>query len=189
MSTPPEQLKLVVTDGRPKTKRTTFPQRKAVSTPHEQRVADRLTKDGWSVDSTGIETFRSEITEALGRTESPLRWMPDFIAVRGLDVVYIDAKAAMESGPANYERRRRFVNRDCVRYQMTLHALGLLPIYYVFDGFEVSTPHDVFERGKLEGHSPVGSGGAYYAINAEYCRSFDQTFGASRLRQALRAVA
>jgi hypothetical protein len=188
MKTPHEQLKLVVDNGQPKNKRTTFPERKAVGDPHEVRVAERLTKEGWSVDRYGVERFRPEIVEALGRTENCERWRPDFIAVRGLDIVYIDAKAAMESGSTG---RRRFVNAACVKHQMNLYTLGLHRIYYVFDGFEVSTPNDVFERGNLEkeAHSPIGSGGAYYSIEIERCRSFDQLFGAPRLRPALRAVA
>lgn len=181
-----EQLRLVTTTDLPKHQPTSSQQRKTVGNLHEKRVADRLAKEGWFVANYGVEHFPPEVVEALGRTESPERWRPDFIAVRGLDVIYIDAKGALKSGS---QGRRRFVSRDCVRHQMTLTTLGLLRIYYVFDGFEVSTPHDVFERGTLEDHSPVGSGGAYYAINIEHCRSFDQLFGAFQQRVHLRAVA
>lgn len=182
-----EQLRLVVDNGQPKNKRTTFQERKAVGDPHEGAVADRLTEEGWAVDPNGIEKlFRPEIVEAFGRTQCPERWRPDFVAVRGLDIIYVDAKAAMESGSTG---RRRFVNAACVKHHMTLQVIGGNPIYYVFDGFEVSTPNDIFERGKLEEHSRIGSGGAYYAINIEHCRSFDQVFGAPRLRRGLRAVA
>lgn len=180
-----EYLRAVANNDQPKSKRTTFEERKAVGDAHEQRVADEFRRRGWTVAPCGIGKFPPQIIDALSITSSPRRWEPDLIAVRGVEIVYIDAKGSMDSG----HRDRRFVSSDCVMKQISLHALGYLPIYYVFANLEVSSPYEMYSRGKFEEHSPVGSGGAYYSISAAHCRSFDALFGKPHARPALRSVA
>jgi hypothetical protein len=179
------QMTLVSSSDLPEHQLTTYRERKAVGDAHEQRVADELTRRGWTVAPCGIGNLPTAIADAFTITNSPRRWEPDLIAARGPDVIYIDAKGSMDSG----SKGRRFVNSDCVMAQIGLHALGYLPIYYVFDDLEVSTPYEVYNRGKFEEHSPVGSGGAYYAISIMHCRNFDNIFGKPKAMPVLRAVA
>jgi hypothetical protein len=180
-----EQLRLVTANDLPEHQLKTYRQRKAIGDAHEKRVADELTRRGWTIAPSGIDKYPPEITEAFTLTNSPRRWEPDLIAARGLELVYIDAKGSKDSG----YKDRRFVNRDCVMNQISLHALGYLPIYYVFGELEVSSPYEMYSRGKFEKHSPVGSGGAYYSISAAHCRSFDRLFGKPQGRPVLRSVA
>lgn len=185
MTTTHRQLRLASAEDLPAHQLTSYRQRKAIGDAHEERVADELTRRGWTVAPCGIGHLHQEIIDALTLTSSPRRWEPDLIAARGLDVVYIDAKGSKDSG----HKDRRFVNRDCVMNQISLHALGYLPVYYVFGNLEVSSPYEMYSRGKFEEHSPVGSGGAYYSISTAHCRSFDGLFGKPQGRPVLRSVA
>lgn len=179
------QMTLITSGDLPEHQLNSYRQRKAIGDAHEGHVAAELTRRGWTVAPSGIDKYPPEITEAFTLTNSPRRWEPDLIAARGLEIVYIDAKGSKDSG----HKDRRFVNSRCVMSQIGLHALGYLPIYYVFANLEVSSPYEMYSRGKFEEHSPVGSGGAYYSISAAHCRSFDALFGKSQARPALRSVA
>jgi hypothetical protein len=185
MLRPMTQMTLISSSKLPVRQLTTYRERKAVGVAHEKRVADELTRRGWTVAPCGIDKYPPDITHAFTATNSPRRWEPDLIAVRGLEIIYIDAKGSMDSGCKD----RRFVSSDCVMAQIGLHALGYLPIYYVFANLEVSNPYEMYDRGKFEEHSPVGSGGAYYSISVAHCRSFDGLFGKPQARPALRSVA
>jgi hypothetical protein len=178
-------MTLVSSGDLPKRQLATYRERKIVGDAHERRVTHELTRRGWTVAPCGIGTYPREIIDAFTATNSPRRWEPDLVAARGTDIVYIDAKGSMDSG----YKDRRFVSSDCVMRQIGLHALGFLPIYYVFANLEVSSPYEMYSRGRFEEHSPVGSGGAYYAISVAHCRSFNGLFGTPAARPALRAVA
>lgn len=185
MTTVQRQLRLATPEELPTHQLTSYRERKKIGDDHEQRVADELTRRGWTVARCGIGIYPQPIIDALTLTKSIRRWEPDLIAARGTEIIYIDAKGSKESG----HRDRRFVNVNCVMAQIGLHALGYLPIYYVFANLEVASPYDMYSRGRFEEHSPVGSGGTYYSISVAHCRNFDLLFGKPQARPALRAVA
>lgn len=185
MTTAHRQLRLATTEDLPTHQLTSYRERKKIGDAHEEHVADELRRRGWTVARCGIGIYPQAIIDAYTLTNSPRRNEPDLVAARGPDIIYIDAKGSAESG----HRDRRFVNVDCVMNQISLHALGYLPIYYVFANLEVASPYDMYSRGKFEEHSSVGSGGAYYSISVAHCRSFDLLFGKPAGRPALRSVA
>lgn len=179
------QLKLATPKDLPYHQLSSYRERKAIGDAHEKRVADELTSRGWTVAPCGIGRYPQAIIDTFTLTNSPRRWEPDLVAARGPDIIYIDAKGSMDSG----HKDRRFVNSSCVMSQIGLHALGYLPIYYVFANLEVASPYDMYSRGRFEEHSPLGSGGAYYSISVAHCRNFDLLFGRPQARPALRSVA
>lgn len=182
---PMTQMTLVSSGDLPERQLNNYRERKEIGDAHERRVAEELTRRGWTVARCGIGVYPQAIIDTFTLTNSPRRNEPDLIAARGTDIIYIDAKGSRESG----HRDRRFVNVDCVRNQIGLHALGYLPIYYVFANLEVASPYDMYSRGKFEEHASVGSGGAYYSISVAHCRNFDLLFGRPQGRPVLRAVA
>ncbi len=70
---------------------------KAAGDLHEQRVLHELALRGWTAHPFGQGTFPAPIQDALSRTGSALRQLPDMIAARGTDVVTIDAKTSLRS--------------------------------------------------------------------------------------------
>jgi hypothetical protein len=186
MTTIKRQLRLAFPEDKSAHQIASFEERKKIGDDHEKRVAYELRRRGWTVARCGMGIYPQAIVDAYTLTNSPRRWEPDLVAARGPDIIYIDAKGSREKAG---HRDRRFVNVDCVRSQIHLHALGYLPIYYVFANLEVSSPYDMYSRGRFEEHSPVGSGGAYYSISVAQCRNFDLIFGRPQARPALRPVA
>ena len=63
-------------------------------------VAARLREAGFEVEPFGQEQIRSEaVRAALVATSSPLRWLPDLIAVRGPLAYWVDAKGGRNDTP------------------------------------------------------------------------------------------
>ncbi len=153
---------------------TTWETRKAAGDLLEQRVAEELTIRDWAVSPYGQGTFDQAIRSALRQTHSSIRWQPDLIAARGDLVVLIDCKGRMTSTTSN----RHAIERAAVQAHLQYSALAGLPVYYVFDGLGVLTPHDVLTAGRVGPHTQVGSGAPYYLIGSGLARPFDAVFGA-----------
>lgn len=153
---------------------TSWKQRKAVGDALEQIVAEELTLRGWTVNPWGQGILTAPVRGALHRTDSSLRWTPDLVAARGEIVAFVDCKGQMTSGTTN----RHCIERAAVRAHLQLAALTELPVYYVFDGLGVLTPHDVLMAGRVGPHTTVGSGAPYYLIGTALDRAFDDIFGA-----------
>jgi hypothetical protein len=147
--------------------------RKEVGDALEQTVAEELTLRGWTVNPWGQGILTGPVRGALHRTDTALRWTPDLVAARGEIVVFIDCKGQMTSGTTD----RHCIERAAVRAHLQLVALMELPVYYVFDGLGVLTPHEVMMAGRIGPHTNVGSGAPYYLVSAQLARPFDRIFG------------
>lgn len=153
-----------------------FQQRKAIGDAHEQYVAEQLTVRGWEVTLWGQGILTKRIQDALRKTDSFIRWIPDLIAAKDTDLVLIDCKSRMTSRSTG----RHAVERAAVHAHVQLVAWTLLPVYYVFDDLDVLTPHDVLTAGREGPHSIAGSGAPYFLISANAARRFDGLFGAGK---------
>ncbi|MFF1716921.1 hypothetical protein [Streptomyces sp. NPDC058268] len=151
-----------------------FQQRKAVGDAHERYVAEQLTVRGWQVSPWGQGLLTHQIQDALGATDSFIRWIPDLIAAKDTDLVLIDCKSRMTSRSTG----RHAVERAAVHAHVQLVAWTLLPVYYVFEDLDVLAPHDVLIAGQQGPHSITGSGAPYFLIPAKAARRFDVLFGA-----------
>ncbi|WP_055567766.1 hypothetical protein [Streptomyces atriruber] len=153
---------------------TSFQQRKAAGDAHEQYVAEQLTMRGWDVSPWGQGLLTEQIQDALRKTDSFIRWIPDLIAAKETDLALIDCKTRMTSRSTG----RHAVERAAVHAHAQLVAWTLLPVYYVFDDLDVLTPHDVLTTGRQGPHSIAGSGAPYFLIPATDTHRFDSLFGA-----------
>lgn len=150
---------------------TTFSTRLAIGEDHELRVANELSHRGWSVDRWGQGTLSAHIREAIQRSDSRLRFLPDLIAARDGELVTIDCKDRIRSTDTG----RYAVNRQCISFGLQMAALGV-PIFYVFGNLGVLLPTEVMSYGRI-GPRATG-GGAYYLVNEQVTHHFDDVFGA-----------
>ncbi|MGA5270286.1 hypothetical protein [Streptomyces lydicamycinicus] len=153
-----------------------FQQRKAIGDVHEQHVAEQLTLRGWEVNPWGQSLLTRRLQDALRRTDSSIRWIPDLIAAKGKGLVLIDCKSRMTSRNTG----RHAVERAAVYAHLQLFAWTGLPVYYVFDDLGVLAPHDVLIAGQEGPHSAAGSGAPYFLISGGVARSFDGLFGSEK---------
>jgi Holliday junction resolvase len=145
-------------------------ERKAVGDVHEQRVAAALQGCGWEVVAWGQATLPMPMRKAISNSQSPWRYFPDLIAVRGADLITIDAKDNM-AGPNS---PRYAIKKDCVQFGLEFFAVFKIPLFYVFGNLGVLTPAEILAY--LPNRSRPN--GAYFLIHAERTHPFDQAFGA-----------
>lgn len=150
--------------------------RKAAGDAHEDRTRDELWLRGWTVDLLGQGAMSEGVTSILGRTKSPLRYLPEFIAGRRGELCLIDCK-----GRISPTTGRHSISRAAVRAHVAMWSLFDLPIYYVFETMGVMTPFDVQ---RLADMRSGGRGGAYYLVPAIEARPFDAFFGDQPFRAA-----
>lgn len=148
----------------------------------EWRVGAELIARGWSVDPYGQGAMSQEIREAMRGGSSSLRWNPDLIVGRGNCVRLVDCKASLQQRPTG----RHAIESAAVRAHNQIVAVFDVPVFYVFDGLHVLTPHDVLSHGELGKPSAHGSGQPYYLVDARFGQQFDTVFG-SRLSIATAA--
>ena len=147
-----------------------FSDRLGVGTAHEQRVAIKLRECGWAVAPWGQGVLPEEIRDAIQRSDSRLRHMPDLIAARDGELVTIDCKDRMHStGTGRYA-----VSRKCVNFGLQMAALGV-PLLYVFGNLGVLLPTEVMTYGRIGPHA--NGGGAYYLVPERLGHKFDDMFG------------
>ncbi|MFB7215588.1 hypothetical protein [Streptomyces sp. NPDC056255] len=157
---------------------TEWKDRKAVGDRHEQRVARALQNRGWTVHACGQGTYPSAIQEALRRTPSALRKLPDLIAARGSDIVTIDAKDRMPSTHTD----RYALSTDTINAGLLITATyAPTPLYYVMGDMKVLTPAEVlhYTVHALRHHS-----GAYHLVSTQRAHHFDEVFGGSTSARA-----
>lgn len=149
----------------------TFSGRLALGTNHEQRVVRELRQRGWTVDPWGQGVLTPEICDAIQRSDSRLRFLPDLIAARDGELVTVDCKDRMRST----DTRRYAVARACVNFGLQMAALGV-PLLYVFGNLGVLLPTEIMTYGRI-GPRVTGSG-AYYLVPERLGHQFDDVFGA-----------
>jgi Holliday junction resolvase len=147
---------------------------------HERAVADRVRQAGWLCEPFGQALLSEAMRQALrhsGRT--PVRWMPDLIAVRARDVLFIDAKT-VQSATANFS-----IEADAYdSAQRWSSALGEA-LVYVFADFRANYCAAIEKerqlgRDRVRGPFPgVGPGRTpYYLVRKDDQPDFDEVFGA-----------
>jgi Holliday junction resolvase len=159
---------------------TQWAERKAVGDALEARVAGLLRARGWNVDQYGQGTLSGQVRDAVRRSDSALRWMPDLIAQRGDRLVTVDCKASMSA-----QTRRHAIARRAVQAHALFASYFEIAVYYVFDNLGVLTPVDVLGAARPGPPGRGGSGSDYYLIGFDLDRPFDLVFG----RQAAGAAA
>lgn len=149
----------------------TFAERKVVGDALESRVRRELEQRGWTVSEYGQAVLADPIRSALKRTESRMRWDPEFVIAHGSALALVDAKGAMRGEDAwSYT-----ISRKALRAHLQMVAELDLPIYYVFANLGVSTPAEVMQFCRL---ARVGDAGGYVSFPAGMPRPFDDVFGA-----------
>lgn len=156
----------------------TWEEREAAGTRHEVAVEHRLRAAGWLTARFGQGMMPPATVEALRKTQSPLRWTPDLVAVRGERVLLVDAKTTLKT----YDRVRfHVVEAKCVRKQYELFhdqdGLLVVPVVYVFGDFTCAWLGDVNAFGVYRRGSAAGSRTPYYSIDIDLCRAFEEVFG------------
>lgn len=147
-----------------------YPTRKAVGDAHEVRVKTELERRGWTVAPYGQGVLPEAVTRALGRTDSRMRWDPDFIAVNGSTVCLIDAKSSVHGDDAwTYN-----ISRKAVSAHLRMWTDLDLPFVYVFQNLGVATPAEVMQFCRLP---TIGQAGGYLSFPAGLPRPFDDYFG------------
>jgi hypothetical protein len=146
-----------------------FSERLQVGETHERRVAAELRRRGWAVDHWGQGVLSEPIRDALWRSNSRLRFLPDLIAARAGEIVTIDCKDRMQSKTSRYA-----IKRECVNFGLQLAALGV-PVFYVFGNLAVVVPTEVMSYGRIGPH--MAGGGAYFLVSERIAHEFDEVFG------------
>jgi hypothetical protein len=151
----------------------TFQDRLDIALTHEDVVRQRLESSGWAVSPHGQGIMAENIRRAIQRTDSGLRWLPDFIAARDGQVVLIDAKTRITSTATG----RHAVSCRALRAHNLLTAWADLPVYYVFECGGVQTPHDVLCATRCGPHLSLQHLGAYALTPCGLDRPFADVFG------------
>lgn len=147
-----------------------YVQRKAIGDNHEARVQQELERRGWTVGRYGQGILPEVVTRALGRTESRLRWDPEFVVANGSTVCLVDAKGA-RSGADAYTYT---ISRKALRAGLRITAELDLPLVYVFANLGVATPFEVMQFCR---QLTLGESGGYLSFPSGLARPFDDMFG------------
>lgn len=150
---------------------TGWQERKATGDRHEALVMGALEARGWSVHPCGQDTYPLAVQQALGRTDSALRYFPDLLAARGREVVAVDCKARMSSTHTG----RFAISRTCLRAGLQFVGVNApLPLFYVFGDLSILTPSEVMHYCSIGLRHP---GGSYYLVDTSGAHQFDEVFG------------
>jgi len=143
----------------------------------ESEIIDRLNRTGWRAWPFGQGQLPDDCRKQLGKFEdlsrrpTLLRWMPDILAI-GDVVALIDAKTSRGNTP-NYSLELSAIETANV-YADQLYT----PTFFVFEGWQVLTPRDARQRGRV-GPDPApgrGSGTPYVLVDKRWARPFDEFF-------------
>lgn len=162
--------------------RVNFQQRLARGEEFEQRVIKELESRGWEAHRYGAGTWSEGMKDILRQSDSDLRWAPDLYATRGRsELVFIDCKNTMSIRDGDHHT----INRRCLDAGRKFGPRYDWPLYYVFDGLGVMTPHQVMDWQKMR---RLGHTGAYVRLPRHMPVPFDEVFGAPGQMPALRAA-
>jgi len=161
----------------------TFQDRLWPSLAHEQCIIDRLNRIGWRAFPFGQAQLPDECRDRLRRFEdasrrpSLIRWMPDIITFCDLSpdrsfVALIDAKVSPPD-MGNYA-----IERSAVEALELWADHFYTPTFFVFDDWQILTPREARQRGRL-GPDPRpgrGSGTPYFLVAKHFGRRFEDIF-------------
>lgn len=146
-------------------------ERKAIGDAHEDRVRVELEWRGWTVTPYGQGVLPATTRAALRRTESRMRWDPDFVVSHGSAICLVDAKASMHGEDAYTYT----ISRKALRSGIRMWAELDLPLYYVFQNLGCATPVEIMQFCRL---NTIGEAGGYVSFGSGLARPFDDVFGA-----------
>lgn len=148
-------------------------ERMSAGNQHEQKVFAALVEVGWTVGLFGQALLSKDLRLALRAVSRsmPVRWLPDFIAVRGNDAIFVDAKCHLSETPNHSIEVDSFESHDLLIGSM------LMPVYYVFpDGGTIENQQArPFLIGPIDG-SNNGSGTRFYLLRKSRCEAFRDVF-------------
>jgi hypothetical protein len=81
----------------------TFTDRITQARAHEKAVEAHIDHAGWDVCEFGQGCLSEEVRRALQPIDTPLRWMPDLVAVRGQVAYLVDGKWSNRQDTGNYD--------------------------------------------------------------------------------------
>jgi hypothetical protein len=142
---------------------------------HEIAVCERITAAGWTCEAFGQGMLSETMRDVLKVHRTPIRWMPDLIAVRD-EVLLIDAKYELRTDTPNFSIECSAIDA----HQRWSIALAV-PIVYVFADFTVNYVHGlrpVHEFHDVRGQTR-GSGTDFVLIRKDEQHPFDEIFGQS----------
>ena len=111
---------------------TVFANRMSTASEHEKNVCARIRSLGWQCEPFGQALLSEPMREALRRFKTPVRWMPDLIAVRD-EILFVDAKSEQRRDTPNFSVECASWESD-KRWSIALAA----PVVYVFADFSAN---------------------------------------------------
>lgn len=150
-----------------------FSDRMTLARAHEQSTAQRLRAYRWEVCDFGQGQLTAPMRDALRRINTPLRWMPDLLAVRETKVALIDAKAEQNKDTPNFSLEKSSHSAH-IRWWVTFG----IPLVYVWDDFRCNYITDLGEEHLHQGAwLGRGSGTPFWLIPKTIARPWDDVFG------------
>jgi hypothetical protein len=138
----------------------------------ELRVRSGLQARGWDVELFGTELLTDAARAWLQATPTALRWLPDLIARRGVDVIAIDPKYG---GLGNHDAHT--IETASVRAGLGFERWTGLPELFVFPDGCVCPP-EIANRYGTEGRfRGKGSGTPFLLVPCAKCLRVENVFG------------
>lgn len=151
---------------------TTFAERMRPAALHEAAATTELRAAGWTVGQFGQAMLTKEVRDALRKTDSDLRWLPDLIATRLRHECLVDAKTTL-SQTTNHSIELR---AHRAHLSMT-YAYGTPVIYYFGDG-SATVASDLVIECLMDGRYTRGSGTPFLLTKKDVQTSFTDVLGA-----------
>lgn len=139
----------------------------------EDAAARRLADARWAVCQFGQAMLTPEVRRELRKTDSDLRWLPDWMAVRFPAQCLIDAKTSY-STTDNWSIELR-----AHRAHLGLVAAYGSPVAYFFKDATVALATDLVIETMMDGSFTRGSGTPFLLTKKRYGVPFDALFGSA----------
>lgn len=153
----------------------TYAKRRAVGDRQERLVPMEAAKYGWRVEAWGRGQLSTHMQELLSSTDSPLRWEPDQIAIRGQDVLLLEDKASKpDNDYPDFLVEKRTLD--------AMHRCGLRAVVVIiWPDFKVNYVKEVHDYERKHRRSMKfrgnGSGTPAWMYPRKLMRQFEEIFG------------
>lgn len=150
---------------------------------HERRVKISLDVRGWHVHPWGQGVLSNEVRQAFNERDRGSdvllwRWMPDMIAVRGLDIFLVEAKSETRTDTPYFTIEVR-----SIMAQLAMKTLGLSTVVVWDDGTcNLTEDLEIVDFWLPEGRNRKlinvdGSGTPFARVRKDQQRQLDELFG------------
>lgn len=153
----------------------TFRDRLSATLEHERGVLLAARRDGWTACPFGQGLLDETVRAALRTIDTPLRFLPDIVAVRGPAAYLIDAKTETRFDTPNFA-----IQTDALVAGHSWSRFAALPLVFVWADYRCNFSWDLLandaplRRGHWTGN---GSGTPFYLWPKTAARPFDSLFG------------